>query len=108
MKYRSLFVSNISKNFIAKELCYYYNLSYTLVSCIRLPYILIFKLLEKSVLKLKNKGLTHSNHVYNIGKAFLVLKIFMGRHTPRTIFLAAQNCFGIVPLFSRHVLETQT
>ena len=102
------FVNKVSKKFIAKELYYCYNLSCTLVSCIVI-YILIFKLRKKSVLKLKNKRLTYSTHVYN----FTVLKIFLGRHTPETIFLAAQNCFGLVskvplPLqISRNTLETQ-
>ena len=31
--------------------------------------------------------------MYVSGKAFLVLNIFLGRHTPKTIFLAAQKLF---------------
>ena len=47
------------------------------------------------------------------GKALSVLKIFLQRHTPKAIFLEAQNCFGLVlkvplPLqISGHSLETQ-
>ena len=108
VRYRSLFVNNLSKKFIAKKL---YNLSSTLVSCIVI--YSNFQITEKYVLKLKIKGVSTILLCTISGKAFLVLKIFLGRHTPKTIFLAVQNCFGLaskVPLplqILRHAFEPQ-
>ena len=70
---RSLFVNNLGKIFIAKELYYYYNISSMLVSCMVI--YSNFQITEKSVLKLKIKG-APTVLMYTIsGKAFLVLTL---------------------------------
>ena len=68
-----IFVNNLSKKFIAKELYCYYNLSFTLVSCIVI--CSNFQIMEKSVSKLNIKGVP-TVLMYTIsGKAFLVLTL---------------------------------
>ena len=70
MRSRSLFVNNLGKKFIAKELYCYHNLSYTLVSCIVIFYN--FQSTEKIFCNNENKGRIYDTHVYNIGKGILV------------------------------------
>ena len=56
VSYRSLFVSNIRKKLMAKELYNCYNLSSMLVSCIVI--YSNFQITKKNVLKLKIKSLS--------------------------------------------------